>query len=66
MKQDIKQLSENDHKEITSREATLRKYRADPKQKDAARKRQLKSCVNQKHKIQENEEYTEAKLLKKL
>lgn len=66
MKQDIKQLSENDHKEITSREAMLRKYKADPKQKDAAHKRQQKSCVNQKHKIQASEEYTEAKLLKKL
>ena len=44
----------------------LRKYKADPKQKDAARKRQQKSCVNQKHKIQASEEYTEAKLLKKL
>ena len=45
-------------KEITSREATLRKYKADLKQKEAARKRQQKFRVNKKRKIQAIEEQT--------
>ena len=37
-KQDLGQLSQSDRKEITSREATLRKYKAYLKQREAARK----------------------------
>ena len=39
-KRDLGQLSQSDHKEITSREAMLWKYKADLTQKEAACKRQ--------------------------
>ena len=64
-KRDVGQLSQSDHKEITSREATLRKCKANLKQKEATRKRQEKFRVYQKRKIQEIEEQTGAKLSKK-
>ena len=57
-KRDLGKLSQSDRKEITSREATLRKYKADLKQKEAARKRQQKFRVNKKRKIQAIEEQT--------
>ena len=41
-KRDIGQLSQNDRNEISSREATLKKYKADLKQKELNRKRQQK------------------------
>ena len=62
-KRKLGQLSQSDRKEITSTEATLRKYKADLKQKEAAAKRLFR--VNQKRKIQATEEQTGAKLLKK-
>ena len=65
-KRDLGQLSQCDCKEITSRESTLRKYKANLKQKDAASKQQQKFRVNQKRKIQAIEEQTGAKLSKKL
>ena len=37
-KRDIGQLSQNDRNEISSREATLKKYKADLKQKELNRK----------------------------
>ena len=58
-KRDLGQLSQSDLKEITSREATLRMYKAKLKQKEAERKRQQKSCVNQKRKIESIEEQLE-------
>ena len=64
-KRDLGQLSQSDQKEITSREATLRKYKADLKQKEAARKRQQKFHVIQKRKIQAIEQQIRAKLSKK-
>ena len=65
-KRDVGQLSQSDLKEITSREATLRKCKANLKQKEASRKRQQKFRVYQKRKkIQEIEEQTGAKLSKK-
>ena len=63
-KRDLGQLSQSDHAEITSREATLRKYKADLKQKEVAHKRQQKFRVNKKLKIQAIEEQTKVKLLK--
>ena len=65
-KRDVGQLSQSDLKEITSRETTLRKCKANLKQKEASRKRQQKFRVYQKRKkIQEIEEQTGAKLSKK-
>ena len=64
-KRDLGQLSQSDRKKITTRKATLRRYKVDLKQKEAARKQQ-KFCVNQKRKIQAIEEQTGAKLYKKL
>ena len=46
-KWDVEQLSLSDSKEITAREATLRKYKINLKQKEATRKQQLKFRVNQ-------------------
>ena len=46
-KWDVEQLSLSDSKEITAREATLRKYKANLKQKEATHKQQLKFRVNQ-------------------
>ena len=51
-KLDLGQLSQNHYKEITSREATLRKCKADLKQKETRSKRQQKLCENQKCKAQ--------------
>ena len=45
-KRDIGQLSQNDRNEISSREATLKKYKADLKQKELNRKRQQKFRSN--------------------
>ena len=65
-KRDVGQLTQSHLKEITSREATLRKCKANLKQKEASRKRQQKFRVYQKRKkIQEIEEQTGAKLSKK-
>ena len=49
-KRDIEQLSQNDRNEISSREATLKKYKADLKQQELNRKRQQKFRSNQKRK----------------
>ena len=49
-KRDIGQLSQNDRNEISSREATLKKYKADLKQQELNRKRQQKFRSNQKRK----------------
>ena len=65
-KRDLGQFSQSDRKKITTRKATLRRYKVDLKQKEAARKQQQKFCVNQKRKIQAIEEQTGAKLSKKL
>ena len=65
-KRELGQLSQNDHNDITLTEATLRKYKADLKQEEAARKLQKKFRVNQKRKIQANEKQIGVKLLKKL
>ena len=54
-KRDIGQLSQNDRNEISSREATLKKYKADLKQKELNRKRQQKFRSNQKRKLIEIE-----------
>ena len=51
-KWDFGQLSQSYHKKIPSGEATLRKYKADLKQKEAAHKWQQKLCINPNHKIQ--------------
>ena len=64
-KRDLGQLSQSDHKESASREATLRKYKANLKQKEAARRRQKKFCVNQKRKIETIEKQIGPKLSKK-
>ena len=61
-----KENLKSNRKEITLREAMLRKYKADLKQKKAACKKQQKFCVNQKGKIQAINEKTRAKLPKKL
>ena len=63
-KRDLGQLSQSYRNEITSREATLRKSKADLKQKEAARKRQQKFCANQKRKTQAIEEQTGANFQK--
>ena len=52
-KRDLGQFSQSDCKQITLREAMLRKYKADLKQKEAARKRQQKFCVHQKRQIKQ-------------
>ena len=54
-KRDIEQLSQNDRNEISSRESTLKKYKADLKQKKLNRKRQRKFRSNQKCKLIEIE-----------
>ena len=64
-KGDLGKPSQSDRKEISSREATVTKYKADLRQKEAARKRQQIFCVNQKRKTQANAEDTGAKLSKK-
>ena len=64
-KRDLGQLSQNHHKEITSGEATLRKCKADLKQKETRRKRQQKLCENKKCKAQAIEEQTGGKTFKK-
>ena len=63
-KRDIGQLSQNDRNEISSREATLKKYNADLKQKELNRKRQQKFRSNQKRKLIEIEKQTAEKLSK--
>ena len=63
-KRDLGQLSQSYRNEITSREATFRMSKADLKQKEAARKRQQKFCVNQKRKTQAIEEQTGANFKK--
>ena len=65
-KRELGQLSQNDHNDITLTEAALRKYKADLKQEEAARKLPKKFRVNQKRKIQANEKQIGVKLLKKL
>ena len=65
-KRELGQLSQNDHNDITLTEAALRKYKADLKQEEAARKLQKKFRVNQKRKFQANEKKIEVKLFKKL
>ena len=64
-KRDLGQLSQNHRKEIASREAKLRKCKADLKQKETRRKRQQKICENQKCKAQAIEEQTGGKTFKK-
>ena len=63
-KRDIEQLSQNDRNEISSGEATLKKYKADLKQKELNRKRQQKFRSNQKRKLIEIEKQTGEKLSK--
>ena len=63
-KQDIGQLSINDRKETLSREATLKKYKADLNQKELNHKRQQKFQSNQKRKLTETEKQTGKKLSK--
>ena len=63
-KRDIGQLSKNDRNKISSREATLKKYKADLKQKELNRKRQQKFRSNQKRKLIEIEKQTGEKLSK--
>ena len=65
-KRELGQLSQNDHNDITLTEAALRKYKADLKQEETARKLQKKFRVNQKRKIQANEKQIGVKLFKKL
>ena len=65
-KRELGQLSQNDHNDITLTEAALRKYKADLKQEEAARKLQKNFRVNQKRKIQANEKQIGVKLFKKL
>ena len=57
-KRDIEQLSQNDRNEISSREATLKKYKADLKQKELNRKWQQKFQSNQKRKLIKTEKQT--------
>ena len=54
-KRDMGQLSQNDRNEISSREATFKKYKADLKQKELNRKRQQKFRSSQKRKLIEIE-----------
>ena len=63
-KRDIGQLSQNDRNEISSREATLKKYKTDLKQKELNRKQQQKFRSNQKRKLIEIEKQTGEKLSK--
>ena len=63
-KRDIEQLSQNDRNEISSRESTLKKYKADLKQKKLNRKRQRKFRSNQKRKLIEIQKKTREKLSK--
>lgn len=65
-KRDLGQLSQNHRKEIASREAKLRKCKADLKQKETRRKRQRKLCENQKCKAQAIEEQTRGKTFEKV
>ena len=57
-KRDIGQLSQNDQNEISSRETTLKKYKADLKQKELNRQRQQKFRSNQKRKLIKTEKQT--------
>ena len=66
LKSNLRQLSQNHCKEITSREATLRKCKADLKQKETRSKRQQKLCENQKCKAQSIEEQTGGKTFEKV
>ena len=61
-KRDIGQLSQNDSNVVSSREVTLKKYKADLKQKEINRKRQQKFRSNQKRKLIEIEKQTGKKL----
>ena len=63
-KRDIGQLSQNDRNEISSREATLKKYKADLKQKELNRKQQQNFRSNQNRKLIEIEKQTGEKLSK--
>ena len=63
-KQDIRQLSQNDENDISSREATLKKYKADLKQKVLNRYWQQKFQSNQKRKLIKIEKKTGEKLSK--
>ena len=54
-KRDKGQLSQNYRNEISSREATLKKYKTDLKQKELNRKRQQKFRSSQKRKLIEIE-----------
>ena len=63
-KRDVGELSQNDRKEISSREATLKKYNANLKQKKLNRKWQQKLRSNQKRKLIEIEKQTREKLSK--
>ena len=63
-KRDIGQLSQNDQNEISSRETTLKKYKADLKQKELNRKRQQKFRSNQKPKLIKTEKQTGKKISK--
>ena len=58
------QLSQNDRNEISSREATLKKYKADLKQIELNRKRQQKFRSSQKCKLIETEKQTGEKISK--
>ena len=63
-KRDIGQLSQNDRNEISSREATLKKYKADLKQKELNRKWQQNFRSNQKRKLIKTEKQTGEKISK--
>ena len=63
-KRDVGELSQNDRKEISSREATLKKYNANLKQKKLNRKWQQKLRSNQKRKPIEIEKQKGEKLSK--
>ena len=63
-KRDIGQLSPNDRNEILSREAILKKYKADLKQKELNRKQQQNFRSNQNRKLIEIEKQTGEKLSK--
>ena len=61
---EIGQLSQNDRNKILSREATLKKYKADPNQKELDCKRQQKFRSNQKRRLIEIEKQAGEKLSK--
>ena len=63
-KQDIRQLSQNDRNKISSKKATLTKYKAELKQKEINRNRQQKFRGKQKRKLIETEKQTGEKLSK--